>query len=158
MTYTKCQALAVARAIKAGSRVPGRIYIFGSSAHGGGKDIDVIVEVPAPLFSRYQEACDFSGVSAIVRGVFDRQDLFWAYFSPVEKRSEAALDVIGVRHEWILGTDGMSIPCRDLDVICLPTGWNTSPLLEQLQAEMSANWKCDPKFMRNLSQSAILVE
>lgn len=158
MTYTKSQALAVARAIKAASRVPGRVYVFGSSAHGGGSDIDVIVEVPATLFSRYREDCDFSGVSAIVRGAFVQHDLFWAYFSPAEKRSEAALDAIGVSHERILATDGLDMPCRDLDVICLPIGWNTSPLLEQLQAEMSADWRCDPNFMENLRQSAILVE
>lgn len=151
MAYTRIQAFAVARAIKAASESSGKVYVFGKCLHNLGMDIDIIVEVPAPLFERYQRECHESGVAAIIR-------FFWAYSSPIEPRSESALRLIGVERNQILTADGINIPPQDLDVICLPAGWNASPLREQLQQDMSANWKCDQAFMVNLSRSAILVE
>lgn len=158
MAYTRIQAFAIARAIKAASKSSGKVYVFGKCLHNLGMDIDIIVEAPAPLFEQYQRECHESGVAAIIRGVYDPHDLFWSYFSPTEPRSESALRLIGVERDQILTTDGMDMLRRDLDVICLPVGWIASPLREQIQQDMSANWKCDQAFMENLSRSAILVE
>jgi len=53
----------------------------------------------------------------------------------------------------------MDIPRKALDIICLPVGWNVSPLLEELQVEIStAHKKSDPHFMQNLRDSAVLIE
>lgn len=158
--YRLEHATALARAIKDRSQVPGNIYVFGSARSTSvyGHDVDLLVEVSLELFCRFREECDTGGVGHIVRDVYDSSDYYWSYFSPREVRAEAALKVLGVSHADILKTDGMNIPKRALDIICLPVGWNTSPLMEVLQSEMSAHWKCDPKFMQNLRDSVVLIE
>lgn len=163
MYYRREHAIALAQAIKVRSQKPGRIYVFGSarSRKDGGTDIDLLIEVLPELFSQFRDECDSAGISHIAPVVYRDASCdgnFWNYFSPREVRSEAAFKVLGISHDDILKTDGMDIPRKALDIICLPVGWNISPFLEELQTEISASYKnADPRFMQNLRDSAVLI-
>ncbi len=164
MQYRCEHAIALARVIKARSLVSGDIYVFGSarSRKDGGNDIDLLIEVSPELFDQFRDECDTAGIGHIAPVVYRDASCdgnFWNYFSPREVRSEAALKVLGVSRDDILKTDGMNIPRKALDIICLPVGWNASPLLEELQVKISASYKnADSHFMQNLRDSAVLIE
>lgn len=163
MYYRREHAIALARAIKDRSQAPGNIYVFGSarSRKDGGNDIDLLIEVSPELFDQFRDECDTEGIGHIAPVVHRDASCdgnFWNYFSPREVRSEAALKVLGVSRDDILKTEDMNIPRKALDIICLPVGWNVSPLLDELQAEISALYKnVDPRFMQNLRDSAVLI-
>lgn len=161
--YRREHAIALANAIKALSRAPRNIYVFGSARHeiSCGQDIDLLIEVRSELFLQFCRRCFINGIDHILPVVYrdaSCEDNFWNYFSPREVRSEAALKVLGVSRDDILKTDGMDMPRKALDIICLPVGWNVSPIFEELQIGISAAHKnADSYFMQNLRDSAVLI-
>lgn len=163
MYYRQEHAIALARVIKARSLVSGNIYVFGSARHeiSHGQDIDLLIEVDSELFLQFSRECFVAGIdhiAPIVHRDASCDGNFWNYFSPREVRSEAALKVLGVSRDDILKTDGMDIPRKALDIICLPVGWDVPPIFEELQAAISAAHRsADPNFMRNLRDSAVLI-
>lgn len=130
-----------------------KLYLYGSTVNGHGRDIDIIIEVSEELFEQYKGTCLFESDGIVPysnRLLTPFPSHYWSYFSPQVERSKHALSTIGVEQDSIVPLLGDVI----LDAVCLPEGWNNpeSEIFMRLMEDFEG--MIDPNFLVNAAKGA----
>lgn len=134
-----------------------RVYLFGSVARDRiGRDLDFILEVTDAVFQDYADRClDSLGVHWAVNRLVDPGDYFWTYYAPNAVRSEAAFAALGAKSDtaFLEASAAAGVPVDQLDIICLPEGWNVPESTVQMLLSAALNAD-DPQFLENVIRDA----
>lgn len=135
-----------------------RVLLFGSTAHCGlGRDMDIIIEVPEPIFLQFASECvgAFDGYHPFRKEMLPYSSLYWTYESPQLDRLENALKVIGITPEVSEILD-QCIMNEMVDMLCLPVGWERPDYADGL-LEKAFGIRRDPKMLDNIRGSVVEV-
>lgn len=150
---TKDQALAVAQAIVAAMpnrEILHRMWLYGSVAYRGvGADIDIVFEVNQAAFQNYQRMCRvvLDGVNFMTNNLLIwPYGTEWEYFSPKPDRCQAALNELGIDPEQLV----LPVAMDELDLICLPAGWDDTASAVHQELMQHAEQSRDPHFISHV--------
>jgi phosphohistidine phosphatase SixA len=135
-------------------------HLFGSCATGaGGGDADVILEVPTDVFVGFMTNCvgALDGFHPVEKFMIGGYSAFWDYHSPADARLEYALHAIGIEEED-MKTLAAIIPFENVDILCLPAGWNKEgDVVNSLLQEHHGLSMQDPNMLSKVMSTAIEV-
>lgn len=136
-----------------------KVYLFGSISHFGyGHDLDIIVEVPEPVFLDFASKCigALDGYHPIKKAMLPLASAYWDYESPTLDRFRNALSVVGITSEDALCQLRQCVPDSSVDMLCLPAGWKDPGYADGLLAK-AFGFQKDPNMLRNITASAIVA-
>lgn len=168
ITYTEAVSFLksqIQSRIPSGQGILKHMYLYGSvSAAGQGYDLDVILEVDLDAFETYCRYCLYvlDGVTPFTNDLLQpRHGQGWDYFSPKSARTRVALETIGIDpagfKEAVLTEAIGQIRFENLDIVCLPEGWDTpdSDVYQRLERAMSNSR--DPLFLLQAAGSCVEI-
>lgn len=135
------------------------VYLFGSTSQlGHGHDLDIIIEVPEPVFLNFSGKCigALDGYHPIMKAMLPMASAYWDYESPAIDRLQNALAVVGITSEDALCQLRQCVPDSSVDMLCLPAGWKNPGYADGLLAK-AFGFQKDPNMLRNITASAIVV-
>lgn len=132
-----------------------KVYLFGSVAkHGSGKDLDLVFEVPLPVFLDFAKRCvgALDGFHPVSAGLLPMYSSFWNYYSPKVKRVEYAYETVGLSDSDIAELESI-VPKKKMDVLCLPVGWRDKTDVNKV-LHTAFGFGKDPNLLQHIVDSA----
>ncbi len=141
-----------------------KVYLFGSVAvQGVGNDIDLVLEVSEDVFLRYATACigTLNGYHPIKKALMPMAGMYWDYYSPQMARVQNALTAIGLsasKIKFFMNEINGTVTEKDVDIICLPVGWNDERTDVNLLLQENFGFDTDPNLLNNIISTCVDIE